>query len=119
MVRGLRTSAPRAESRRAAESWAAVARKGSPSGTAATASATPALRVSRIGRPRINPEANSAPAAPSATGMVRSVIVDSRASTPLSRAGPAVAAMLRPASVAGPVATTTPVPRPPATVVPS
>ena len=58
MVLGLRTSAPRSASSWAAASWATVASRGSPSGTAATMRLTPVLiEVAVEIRPRAMPEA--------------------------------------------------------------
>ncbi|MFL6128564.1 MAG: hypothetical protein ACJ73E_05815, partial [Mycobacteriales bacterium] len=51
-VRDERTSTPRRDSRRAAPAWATVATSGRPSGTAATATATPAATACLSRRPR-------------------------------------------------------------------
>ncbi len=119
MVRGLRTSAPRAARRRAAASCAAVTRKGNPSGTDATARPTAAPMLSLAGRPRSSPAATTAPADPRAIGSVVRVIWASLASTPVTGAAPDNAARALPVSVALPVSTTTAVARPAATVLPS
>ena len=62
-TRALRTTAPRRDSRRAAACWATVATSGSPSGTAATAIATPEATDSRSGRPHSTPSSGDHPAA--------------------------------------------------------
>ena len=62
-TRALRTTAPRRDSRRAAACCATVATSGSPSGTAATATATPALTASRSGRRHSSEQPDDGPAA--------------------------------------------------------
>ncbi|PSK63549.1 hypothetical protein B0E53_04505 [Micromonospora sp. MH33] len=119
MVRGLRTSAPCSASRRAAASCAALTRNGSPSGTEATARFAAVAAVSARGTPRSSPAPATAIAEPAASGTAALVSFPSRLSTPLAGGASRARARLRPASVSWPVATTTAVPWPAATVVPS
>ena len=76
MVRGARTSAPRAVSRCAAASCASVATSGSPSGTAATAIATPSATAWRSVARRSS--ANADTVAPPASVSGSTLLVSSR-----------------------------------------
>ncbi|AGL25571.1 hypothetical protein J113_00745 [Mycobacterium tuberculosis CAS/NITR204] len=76
MARGERTSAPRAVRRWAAASWERVATNGRPSGTAATAMATPSATACRSDARRSN--ARAVTAAPPANVMGSTLLVSSR-----------------------------------------
>ena len=113
------TRTPRRDSRRAAPACATVATRGSPSGTAATATETPAAIASRSGtfRSRPNPATPAPPRAVAGSAMC--VISASLAWTPAAGAALPAARLARPACVDSPVATTTAYPDPASTVVPS
>ena len=119
MVRGERTSTPRAVRRWAAASWDSVATNGSPSGTAATAIATPSATAWRRVAPRSN--ANAVTAAPpvSVSGSTLLVSSFSRAWTPAAVSTSATAEIARCAAVLTPVATTIARARPATIVLPS
>ena len=106
MVRGERTSAPRAVRRWAAASWDKVATSGRPSGTAATAMATPSATACRSDARRSS--ARPVTAAPPARVSGRTLLVSSRsrAWTPADVSTSATAEIARCAAVPTPVATT-------------
>ena len=104
--RGVRTSAPDLVSLRAAACCASVATSGRPSGTAATATATPLVTACRSPVPRRNPTAVTSAPPPTLTGSTRSVRLLSCACRPTCDALAGVRAPARPASVASPTAVT-------------
>ena len=119
-TRALRTTAPRRDSRRAAACWATVATSGSPSGTAATATASPEPTASRSGRPHSTPSAVTDAAAGEGQRQHR----PGQLAEPGLDAGGRRGATGRPAprgrpGSPSPTATTTARPRPATTVVPS
>ncbi len=110
---------PYRESRWAAALWAMVATSGSPSGTAATATATPEASASRTGTPRSSPRAvTAAPPMPTAGRAIRPRWAR-WPSIPVGRGASAASSAARPASVCEPVATTTAYAEPVSTVQPS
>ena len=106
MVRGARTSAPRAVSRWAAESWERVATRGRPSGTAATAIATPSATAWRSGARRSSANADTVAPPASVSGSTLLVSSRSRAWIPAAVSTSATAEIARCAAVPTPVATT-------------
>ena len=119
-TRALRTTAPRRDSRRAAACCATVATSGSPSGTAATATATPALTASLQRAAPQQRQPDDGPAAGQGQRQHRA----GQLAQPRLHARPAARRrprrrVARPAAVAAPTATTTARPRPATTDVPS
>ena len=115
----LRTSARRAAMRLAPSARATVTTAGSPSGMAATARLTAVRNIRSTGWPLATPTANTTPQTTSAaTAMRRPRTASRRCSGVCSAGWRCSSSARRPSSVAIPVATTTPAPRPPVTAVP-